>query len=468
MPNIIDATGLTTATQQELIDTLTGAFKSIFGADINLGPDTPDGQLMMIFIQAVLDLEDLVTQNYNQFDPDNAIGNVLDQRVAINGIQRQAGTFTVTNVTVTTTAALTLYGIDQNGNPPFTVADNEGNQYVLQTTVNLPSPGDQVLAFQSLVPGAVLTVPNTITVPITVVLGVSAVNNPTTYSTLGINEETDQQLRIRRQKSVSLSSQGYLAGLLAALENISGVTSAFVYENTTGSTDADGIPGHSIWVIVAGSGTSQAIANAIYTKRNAGCGMKGTQTLSILQADGTLFTIRWDVVTAQELFTKFTATSLDGINPPNIAAIRTGLVTLFVPGVNQQVNINDLATLVQDIDPNTLVTSAGFSASSGGSYTNTLTPSTKDKQFSVSEADIIILPMILNPTAPSVAHGGTVQFSTLGGFGALSYSIHTNNSSGSINSSTGLYTAGGTHPVTDVVRVTDALSNTTDVNVAVT
>lgn len=467
MPNLIGPTGLMTASQAELITYFTGAYRGIYGADINLDQDSPDGQMMMIYIQALLDVEDLLTQVYNQFDPDNAIGRVLDQRCAINGIQRQAGTHTVTNITIVTTQALSLFGIDQAQTPPYIIADNEGTQWELVTSIAIPTAGTYVLAFQAVLPGATLSVPNTITVPVSVVLGVVSVNNPTTYSTLGLNEESDAELKIRRQKSVSLSSQGYLQGLLAALENISGVVSAFVYENVTGSTDADGIPSHSIWVIVSGAASSAAIANAIYTKRNAGCGMKGTQTFNISQADGSNFTIRWDVVVPEDLFIKFTATSLDGVNPPNIAAIREQLVTLFVPGVYQQVNINELATLVQDIDPNTLVTNAGFSTTSGGSYTSTLLPTAKNQQFAVSAPNIIIIPLILNPVAPaSVTDGDTIQFSALGGFGAYTFTIHTNVSGGTINGSTGLYTAGST-PGTDVVRVTDAASNHTDVNVTV-
>lgn len=469
MPDAITSDGLTTATQTELITYFSALLRSIYGPDINLDSDSPDGQWMLAgLVQPGLDVRDLITQVNSQFDPDQAIGVILDQRVAINGIQRQGGTFTLTNITLTASQALNLYGLDQTANAPYTVQDAQGNKWILQSSFVVAGAGTYVLSFQAENPGAVISVPNTITLPVTIVLGITSINNPTTYSSLGMAEESDAALRIRRQKSVSLSSQGYLEGLIAALENITGVTFTQVYENTTGSTDGDGIPGHSIWVIVAGTGTAASIANAIYTKRNAGCGMKGTQTYNIAQVDGSNFTIRWDTVTAQDLFIKFTASSLDGVNPPNIAAVRAGLVTSFAPGVYEQVNINDLATAVQAIDNNTLVTSAGFSTSSGGSYTNTLTPNAKNKQFAVSSPDIIILPMILNPTAPSVAHGLTQQFSTLGGYGTLIYSIPTNNSSGSINSSTGLYTAGATHPVTDVVRVTDGLGNVTNVNVSVT
>ncbi len=466
MPNVLGPTGLQTMTQQELVDYFTTQFQIIYGADINLAQDTPDGQLMMIFIQSILDLQDLLTQIYNQFDPDLAIGEVLDQRVAINGIQRQAGTYTLTNVTITTSQALTLYGLDQNTNEIFTVADNAGNEWELIESVNLPSPGANILAFQSKVPGAVLTVPGTITVPVSIVLGVVTINNPTTYTTLGINEESDYDLKIRRQKSVALSSQGYLDGLLAALENISGMSAAFVYENTTGSTDGDGIPSHSIWVIVSGTAAPSAIANAIYTKRNAGCGMKGDETFSILQADGSMFVVRWDNVVTEDLFIKFTATSLDGVNPPNIAAIKAGLLVNYVPGVFEQVDVNQLATQVQAIDPNTLVTNAGFSTTSGGSYTATLTPSAKNKQFVLSDADIIVLPIIVTPVSDTVTHGDVIDFSAIGGFGTYTWTLFTNTSTASINASTGVYTAGAGSG-TDVVRVTDGLGNTKDANVVV-
>lgn len=374
MPNILDASGLTTMTRAELVTYFTAQYQAIYGADINLSSDTPDGQMMNIFIQAILDLEDLLTQIYNTFDPDNAVGNVLDQRVAINGIQRQAGTFTVTNITIINTQSVNLYGQDQTAQDIYTVADNAGNKWQLQTTVLGVAAGTHSYAFQALVPGAQLTIPNTINVPVTIVLGVSSVNNPTTYTTLGINEETDAVLKVRRLKSVSLASQGYLAGLLAALENIDGVTAAFVYENKTNSTNVDGVPGHSIWVIVGGSGAAADIANAIYTKRNAGVGMYGSIDYTITQVDGTMFTVSWDDVVAQNLFITFTATSLNGTAPPNIAAITAGLPTLFTPGVNAEVNVNGLATLVQEIDPNTLVTSAGFSLAQTQVFTFSAVP----------------------------------------------------------------------------------------------
>lgn len=474
MPNSIGPTGLTIASQSELVTQYTTAFQTIYGADINLGPSTPDGQLMNIFIQSVLDVEDLIMQVNAMFDPDQAVGVILDQRVAINGIQRQAGTYTVTNITLVLSASVNLFGLDQTAQPVFTVADNAGNQWQLQATQLGVGPGTVSYAFQASTPGALTTVPNTITNPVTIVLGVTSINNPTTFTTLGLNEESDAALRIRRQKSVSLPSQGYLAGLLAALENVPGVTYAAVLENNTGTTFPNGLPGHSIWVITAGSGADSAIANAIYTKRNAGAGLyangDGFTSYAVTQPDGTLFTVIWNIAQLEPVYILFTVTSLNGSTPPNIAAILnnvTGLPGIFTPGVGAQINVNDLATLVQSIDPNTLVTGSGFSTDLLGPFSPVITPGAPNYQFTIANPNIVIIPTYLTSpgsnttvisntvtTTITLAPGNTQQYTTNGGYGPYTFSFYQNNSGGTITSG-GFYTAGATTG-TDIIQSTDS------------
>ena len=170
MPNLLNLTGLTTATQAELLAQYTLNFQETYGSSINISSDTPDGQSINNFIQTNLDVEDLVSQIYTSFDPDQAFGVVLDQRCAINGIQRQGGTYTVTPITIVTTQSANFYGLDQTAQPVYTVQDNAGNEWELQTTQIGLAAGTNVLNFQAANPGAVLTVPNTITIPITIVL----------------------------------------------------------------------------------------------------------------------------------------------------------------------------------------------------------------------------------------------------------------------------------------------------------
>lgn len=516
MPNRITATGLEVATRAELVAYYTTQFQNIYGADINLSSDSPDGQMLNIFVQAILDLEDFTVQVYSTMDPDNAIGVTLDQRVTLNGIQRLQGTNTLTDVTITTSSGLILQGLDNFPDDPYTVADNAGNQWVLVSTQNIVAAGTYTFVFQSKNVGAVLTTPGSITVPVTIVLGVTSINNFSVPISIGLNEETDAALKIRRLKSVSLSSQGFLQGLLAALLNINGLIDAFVYENDTGLTDGDGVPGHSIWVIVSGTPVPPAalawnvaktynygdlvssggfvyksivnnntgnlvtntafwniyspIAQAIYNKRNAGCGMFGSVSEVLIQVDGSPFVVSWDVVQNENLFVKFTLSSLDGVTPPNLALILSQLPILFVPGVAQKVNINDLATIIQQIDPNALVTLEGFSTSAGGVYTPTLVPTTKQFQFVVVPPNIIGLPIILtSPQAVTsvdntdtvivnvvVPTSGTEQFTPIGGFGPFTWAVTAGTGTVSVG---GLYTApGGTE--TDTLQVTDSLGNT--------
>lgn len=396
MPNIINSSGLQTKTSAELITDLTTAFESIYGPDINLDADSPDGQMMRIFIQSVLDLEDLLTQIYNSFDPDLAYGNVLDQRVAINGIQRKAGTYSTTNITIVTTQSVTLQGLNSFPDDPYTISDNAGTEWYLVNTTSL-GIGTFNVTFRARNPGAVLTIPNTITVPVTIVLGVQSVNNPNPILSVGLNEETDAELKVRRQQSVALSSQGYFQSLLASINNINGVTTAIVYENNTNTTDIYGVEGNSIWVIVGGTVADADVANAIYTKRNAGCGIYATntgttRTFVITQADGTFFTVRWDQVAQENLWVKFNATSLNGVNPPDVALIQSELPNLLTPGVGEKVNINTISALVQQIDPNAVVifpTASGLSLDNV-TYSSIITPSFPNRQLVTASVRILI------------------------------------------------------------------------------
>jgi uncharacterized phage protein gp47/JayE len=393
VPNALTATGLQTKTAQELISELTTAYQAIYGADINLSSDTPDGQMMRIFVQAVLDLEDLLAQIYNNFDPDLAYGKILDQRVAINGIQRKAGTYTTTSVTVVCSQSVTLQGLDLYPDDPYTIADNSNTQWYLETSTTL-SAGTHTVVFRAKDPGATLTIPNTITIPVTVVIGVTSVNNPTSYLTLGLDEETDAELKVRRQKSVSIGSQGYLQGMLAALNNINGATSVSVYENTTGSPDAYGLPSHSINVVVGGAVEPEDVANVIYQKRNAGCGMFGSQSYNITQIDGSVFTVLWDVVTPEPIYLSFNVSSINGTTAPLASLIESELPNLWVPSVNEAVDITKLGTFVQQIDPNSFVTinsgSQGFSLTGSGGWANKLSPTARKNQFVLSSANISI------------------------------------------------------------------------------
>lgn len=477
MANVLGPTGLQINTQQELVTQLETSMKAIYGNDINLASDSPDAQSIRIYAQASLDVLDLINQVYNSFDPDYASGRVLDQRVAINGIQRKGGTFTVQPIEIQVAGPVTLFGLDQSIEDVYTVSDNQGTEFQLQNTVSLPSAGTYSQVFQAAEAGLVEVIPNTITTPVTVVLGVVAVNNPTGPISVGINEETDQELRLRRQLSTAISSQGYLEGLIAALRNINGITDVKVYENKTGADpNADGIPSHSIWVVVAGAYDNNDVAQAIYTKRNAGCGMRGAKSYVISQVDGTSFVVNWDDVSLENLFIKLNVEPIDPLVPIDYNKIRNELGSKLNIEIGGTANINEVACEVQNIDSNTLVDTGGLSLLPAGPFTNKLSNSSKAKKFSVSYSTVIITPMIILPQAAQVAGGPTPAsrtFIAYGGYGTYTWSILIDNSGVSGSPATitsdGFYTAGtGTQNVADTIQVVDGLGNIATVTVEVT
>lgn len=306
MTDVLNSNGLQVSTNTELVDQLTNDFKEIYGSDISVEQNSPDGQIINIFAQGGTDVRELLVQLYNSFDPDNCSGRLLDERCAINNIFRKAGTFTTVLITIVTDRTVTLDGVDDNYNDPsatgYTIQDNAGNQFVLVNTQTF-SAGTHTALFRAKELGAVETSIGTITTPVTIVLGVVSVNNPVAATT-GENEETDAELKIRRRQSVAIGSSGYLNGLLASVLQLDGVTDAALYENYTGSTDANGTPAHCMWLVVEG-GTPSDIADVIYKKKSAGCNMRGDVTYDITTVSRQTFTAKWDEPTAQALYIKF-------------------------------------------------------------------------------------------------------------------------------------------------------------------
>lgn len=315
MSDLFNENGLQTATAPELLQDLETAFRAIYGEDVLLDSSTPDGQWLNILVQKGVDVRGLLMQLYNSFNPDNTQGAVLDQRCALNNVFRKAGTFTTVDVTIVTDRELTLQGLDDQYNNPeatgFTIQDNEGNRFILVNTTEL-SVGSNECRFRSEQLGQVIVAPHTLTVPVTIVLGVISVDNDTSGS-LGEDEESDANLKIRRRQSVSIGSFGYLNGLQGALLQLDGVNDAKVYENYTSSTDENGTPGHCIWVVMDGGATDE-IAQTIYSKKCPGTNMRGNITYDITTPAQTTFTAKWDNVTDEDFYIKF-----------NIKPIATGI-----------------------------------------------------------------------------------------------------------------------------------------------
>jgi hypothetical protein len=273
--NSLTAAGLTIQQQPDIVAELTVGYTSIYGADINLGPNTPDGQMMNIYATALEDNLELLQSVYNMFNLINAYGVQLDNLAQLLGLIRQAGSYTQAQVLVTVSQAVTLPGQDVLvANPAatvFTVADQAGNLYQLLTSHTFSAAGSATLTFVAVNIGQTLTSANTITTITTPLLGVTSVNNPSTSTdVIGTNEETDSAFRVRMAQSFQMAAYGPADALAAQLKNVPGIADAFVPDNDTGGI-IDGVFANGIMTIVNQGAVSDAsIAQVIYSKKGAG------------------------------------------------------------------------------------------------------------------------------------------------------------------------------------------------------
>ena len=393
--NAITPTGLTIQTYADVVaeilngtSTFAGMY-SIYGANINVNPNSPDGQMVNIVALAKEDMLQLIQQVNASFDPDQAVGTVLDQRCAINGIVRTAGTYTQTNVSVTATQAATLQGLDLYPAAPFTVSDSAGNQFKLVTTYAFSGAGTQALAFQAALIGAVQTVVGTITVIVTPQLGISTVNNLTAATVTGVTGQTDASLKIARRQAINMASRGFLESINDLVAQVAGVTSVKVYENPTGSpVTIQGITlaANSILVIVAG-GDPVAVATAINNSRPPGVPMNGSTTETITLPDGSTVVIAFDAAIAQQLYISFSYSVVTGSDPggPYLANQIAANIT-FNPGDTAVASA--ISAYVQSIAPGIAITMNGVS-NTAGSYLATKLPTDAQHQWVISAANIV-------------------------------------------------------------------------------
>ncbi len=359
-------------------DTQVAGLKSIYGSDINVDSNTPDGQMVNIFALSKQDVLDLCVAIYDSFDPDQAIGVALDSLSQLCGITRQGGSYTKTEVVVTTNRTLNLVGLDNPTGTPFTIADSNGNLFYLLNSASLSS-GVNTLNFQSASIGFFQLLPNTLTVIVTTTAGVVSVNNPSEPYAIGQNQETDAQLRLRRQQSVAVPSQGFLQGLFGGLNTIIGLEQCVIYENNSSVTNAYSVPAHSIWVIVNG-GDSDEVANMIYAYRNAGCGMYGSITVNVSQIDSTTFPIAFSRAVDQPLSITMNISSLSG-GTIDTSVLKTALSQQYILGIYEEADVTSIAVVVRNINPDIVINSSGVSVSDGGSYTPTILPTNRYNIF---------------------------------------------------------------------------------------
>jgi uncharacterized phage protein gp47/JayE len=280
-------------------------FWQIYGSDADLDDDSMDGQWVAVLAQIIYDVGLVAQAAYAGFSPATAQGTQLSSVVKINGIARASSSNSTATVSVGGVANTTqiLNGV---------IGDNQnlGTQWALPPTVNIPGSGTVDVTATCTTAGAVTAAPGTLINILTPTRGWQTVTNAESAAP-GQPVETDAQLRTQQSQSTSLPALSVLDSIVASVLSIQGVTICQPYENDGDTTDGNGLPPHSISLVVEG-GDATLIAQAIALKKTPGTGTFGTTSVQVIDQNGVPNTINFFVLAQTEIITQVTITPLTG------------------------------------------------------------------------------------------------------------------------------------------------------------
>lgn len=282
MPTVT-AAGLRIPDYAEFLMDLKTEYRAIYGADVYLDADSQDGQWLATIAQSQYDLARLAQAVYNSFSPLTAVSDALSRNVRINGIKRLVASYS--------TVDLVLEGTPGAVITTGKARDTAQQIWLLPTTVTIPLSGTLTVSAVAETIGQIRAAAGTIKTIATPQRGWLSVSN-TLSAVPGEPIETDAQLRARQRHSVALPSLSVLDGIVGALFGLTNVTRVRAYENDTGVTDINGVPGHSLAMVVEG-GDAQAIGDAIRLRKTPGTGTYGDVAIIALDAKGVPATIRF-------------------------------------------------------------------------------------------------------------------------------------------------------------------------------
>lgn len=288
----VDASGLHINTYTDIENQLISLWQGAYGADIYLGNDSKDFQLIAAIAQMLYDTNLAAQLSYNSHSPVLANGANLDTIVAVNGLKRKSASPSVVSLTLTGTA----FAVITNG----IVADTNGNQWNLPASVTLDSSGHATVSGVCQLMGANTALAGQVNIISTPTLGWTSVTNASA-ATPGRDIETDAELKARQALTTAGPSQGLTTGILAAILDLADVAAAQIYENDTSVPQTvingvtcpfPGFPANSLTLVIDG-GIDSEIAAAYASRKPPGCYANGDVIQLVVDRFSTPTTIRY-------------------------------------------------------------------------------------------------------------------------------------------------------------------------------
>ena len=261
-----------------------------------------------------------------------------------------------------------------------TVSISSGTQFTVNWSSNiindlLGSPGMLYCEDTGPIPAPAGTLTNIIT-PVTGLRFVTNIND----ARPGTNHETDAELRHRYTDGVYRLGAATPQAILANLtQEITAATNVAVYENITDVTNGDGMPPHSLEVVIEG-GDDATIAQRIYDLKPGGIQTHGNTSFPVVDSSGFTQDIYFSRPEQRQIWLKavLTTTSEEEV-PGNVLELaRSAMLeagSLLGTGDNvylQRISaaIFKATTGVASVALTATSTAVGAPTPAGGSYTS--------------------------------------------------------------------------------------------------
>lgn len=282
--------GLEINSFRDLFQTLSDAYKDIYGQDIDLDQESPDGQRVAIEAQARTDIEAALQWLYSQMDPDFNFGDMQQVIAKLHGLYLRPGSRSQRDLIVTTDRPVLLYA-------GYKIRDQANQVWLVRQDVTVPA-GETTVTFFSQDFGKITGLIADTFTQLTPEPGVLSIVSAEAV-VVGRDEETPEEFRQRRNRSLENPATGSTGAIFAKVAQLPGVTDLNIDENDTKIDDVTtGIPANSIWLVVEGGAISE-IVETIVKQKGGGTGTKGSVTgryvETLVRPDGTTLQIAHDM-----------------------------------------------------------------------------------------------------------------------------------------------------------------------------
>ena len=283
----VTPTGATAMSLEEARADQAARFASIFGGDLALAAQTPQGQLAGLNAVLAVELGEAFVDLASAFSKATAVGVWLDWQGSWLGIQRRQATSTRVTATLTGTAGTNVPAGSR-------VRNTDGDEFQSLASAQLAPAGVSV-DFEAVEEGSVPAAASTLTQIVSVVAGWETVTNPTAGTT-GRDRQPDPEYRIALGLRSAHAALGPVGAMVAGLYDAGG-DRVVVKENRTAAAILV-----QEWPIVAGGvlavvegGEAEDLTRSMETHRALGGatmagivgGTPGTAALDAV-ADGTV------------------------------------------------------------------------------------------------------------------------------------------------------------------------------------